>query len=207
MDYNTDFRDFLRSGELEQNITKTMRSLGWSSFLSGFEEDRNDMNFTGFRWNGNGHFPVVIGLTVHVPWKFFSHYGKVTKAKDYSMNLDGGILRFDGEINFTLKVRPEFFSSYGAKGKFEAEEKEFLNLPEETMTIDNSNKKNGMKKMTKADVSKFVKWLEVAVKNLEENLHPAIEKQVGRRFEEIMAIDEEMAIKYAPKEIKDVFIF
>lgn len=206
--FNSDFKDLLDT--FTPDINKKMRDKGWVSFLNGYYENRNDTYMLGYKLNGKS-FPVVLTFKFHFPWSFHEWNGRSMNAETYrttdSNTVGGGVLQFDKEFNFELKIDTDHFKAYSRTFDFEAEPDEFENIESEKFTLDLSHKEKNIRQFTKAELSQIVKWLDKAVDLMQQKIEKSIEAQVARRIEEIMKVNEELALKYAPDSIKDMFIF
>ena len=201
--FNSDFHILISSIEALVNVS--MKANNWSAFTNGYETGKNDTHFKGFKLNGKS-FPLVVKLTIHAPWKFYEtgSGGKIYTADQYNDDFKGGVLKFDGKFHFELSVAPELFSKTSFK-KIHAEYDEFKDIPVEKWTLDLSEK--NFKSFTKKDRDAIEKWVMKAGANMRENTKLGIEQQLVRRFSEFYAADPIWAETYAPKLIKDVFLF
>ena len=143
-------------------------------------------------------------LTIHAPWKFHETRGEIYNSDQYNDDVKGGVLKFDGKFHFELSVAPELFSKTSFK-KIHAEYDEFKDIPVEKWTLDLSEK--NFKSFTKKDKASIEKWVMNVGANMRENTKLGIEQQLVRRFNEFYVADPVWAETYAPKLIKDVFLF
>lgn len=201
--FNLDFHIFTSSIDALVNIC--MKANNWSGFTTGYEIGKNDTYFKGYKLNGKS-FPLVVKLTIHAPWKFYEtgSGGKIYTAEQYNDDVKGGVLKFDGKFHFELSIAPELFSKTSFQ-KIHAEYDEFKDIPVEKWTLDLSEK--NFKSFTKKDKASIEKWVMNAGANMRENTKLGIEQQLVRRFNEFYAADPIWAETYAPKLIKDVFLF
>ena len=201
--FNLDFHILIRSIDALVNIC--MKANNWSGFTTGYETGKNDTYFKGYKLNGKS-FPLVVKLTIHAPWKFYEtgSGGKIYTAEQYNDDVKGGVLKFDGKFHFELSIAPELFSKTSFQ-KIHAEYDEFKDIPVEKWTLDLSEK--NFKSFTKKDKASIEKWVMNAGANMRENTKLGIEQQLLRRFNEFYAADPVWAEAYAPKIIKDVFLF
>ena len=146
--FNRDFMDLLDT--IDTDINKKMHTYGWVQFLNGYYENRNDTYMKGFRISGKS-FPVVLTLKMHFPWSFHEWNGRSMNAETYrttdSSKVGGGILQFDKEFHFELKVDTDHFKAYNARAEFQAEPDEFENIQSEKFTLDLSHKEKRIEKM------------------------------------------------------------
>lgn len=199
--FNYDFNFLI--GSIEALVNVSMKANNWSAFTNGYETGKNDTYFKGFKLNGKS-FPLVVKLTIHAPWKFHETGGKIYNSDQYNDDVKGGVLKFDGKFHFELSVAPELFSKTSFK-KIHAEYDEFKDIPVEKWTLDLSDK--NFKSFTKKDIASIEKWVMRAGANMRENTKLGIEQQLLRRFNEFYVADPVWAEAYAPKIIKDVFLF
>lgn len=205
MSFNTDFRDL--TDTFNADINKKMRTLNWVSVINGYYNGRNDTYHIGYRINGES-FPVILTLKMFFPWSFHEWGGRSYPAEEFGDYEGGGFLSFDKKFNFELMVDPKFFEALGSNMVgFRAEPDEFTDIEPEKFTLDLTHKEKRIDKFTKKETKELVKWLEKAVPKITERIEKQIEIQVGRRLDEIMKVNEELALKYAPEGVKDMFIF
>ena len=102
--------------------------------------------FRGFIIRGNS-FPIVFTLVFNFPWIFHEWSGRSYKAQDYSNSTGGGYLKFDGLLNFELKIDPELFR-LGMDDEFKVEPDEFVNIESEKFTLDKTNLTKNIKSFT-----------------------------------------------------------
>lgn len=201
--FNFDFNFLI--GSIEALLNISMKANNWSAFTKGYETGKNDTYFKGYKLNGKS-FPLVVKLTIHAPWKFYEtgSGGKIYTAEQYNEDVKGGVLKFDGKFHFELSIAPELFSKTSFQ-KIHAEYDEFKDIPVEKWTLDLSEK--NFKSFTKKDRDAIEKWVMRAGANIRENTKLGIEQQFLRRFNEFYVADPVWAETYAPKLIKDVFLF
>lgn len=204
INFNSDFTEFLK--KLDPPLTVVARNNGLRHFTNGYYNNTNDSYFRGFAINGKS-FPVVFTLVFNFPWTFHEWSGRSYKAIDYSSSTGGGYLKFDGLLHFELKIDTDLFKNLGFNDEFKAEPNEFLNIESEKFTIDKTNLTKNIKSFTLADIKNIEKWFDKAIKNMLEKVEQPISLQASRRFDELMAYDETIAMKYCPQNVKDIFIF
>ena len=203
-DYNSDFTEMI--GTISPNLTNIARSNGLVSFTNGYYDKQNDTYFQGFRFV-NKSFPLVFTLKYNFPWYFNGLIGRTWGSANYNSSQisGGGFLIFAKIFNFDLLIDPKLISD-----KFESfivEPNEFLNIKSEKFTLDKQDLEKNFKKFTQKDISIIEKWFDAAIKNMIEKVQQPISLQVARRYDEVNEYSEQVAIKYCPQYIKDIFIF
>lgn len=203
-DYNSDFTEMI--GTISPNLTNIARSNGLVSFTNGYYDKQNDTYFQGFRFV-NKSFPLVFTLKYNFPWYFNGLIGRTWGSANYNSSQisGGGFLIFAKIFNFDLLIDPKLISDKSES--FIVEPNEFLNIKSEKFTLDKQDLEKNFKKFTQKDISIIEKWFDAAIKNMIEKVQQPISFQVARRYDEVNAYSEQVAIKYCPQYIKDIFIF
>lgn len=203
-DYNSDFTEMIDT--ISPNLTKIARSNGLVSFTNGYYDKQNDTYFQGFRFV-NKSFPLVFTLKYNFPWYFNGLIGRTWGSTNYNSSQisGGGFLIFAKIFNFELLIDPKLISDKSES--FIVEPNEFLNIKSEKFTLDKQDLEKNFKKFTQKDISIIEKWFDAAIKNMIEKVQQPISFQVARRYDEVNAYSEQVAIKYCPQVVKDVFIF
>lgn len=203
-DYNSDFTEMI--GTISPNLTNIARSNGLVSFTNGYYDKQNDTYFQGFRFV-NKSFPLVFTLKYNFPWYFNGLIGRTWGSANYNSSQisGGGFLIFAKIFNFELLIDPKLISNKSES--FIVEPNEFLNIKSEKFTLDKQDLEKNFKKFTQKDISIIEKWFDAAIKNMIEKVQQPISFQVARRYDEVNAYSEQVAIKYCPQYIKDIFIF
>lgn len=205
-DYNSDFRDLV--DKITPNIVTKFQKAGWSSMVSGYYNQQNDVHVIGFRRKDINDFPIILALTFHFPWDFKSMrtFSSFPSNEYVSSSAGGGRLVFRNEFNFELLVDPFLFRNFRNDG-FKVEDLEFENIQSEKFSIDKTKMKTTFKEFNTKDFSNLSKWLDQSLPIMEKRLEEAITLQVERRFNEVLAFNEELALKYAPESAKHLFLF
>ena len=204
--YNSDFTDLIDT--ISPNLTNIARSNGLVTFTNGYYDKQNDTYFQGFRFV-NKSFPLVFTLKYNFPWHFILYglSGRTWGSANYNSSQisGGGFLAFTKIFNFELLIDPKLISD-----KFESfivEPNEFLNIKSEKFTLDKQELEKNFKRFTQKDIRIIEKWFDSAVKNMIEKVQQPIALQVARRYDEVNAFSEQVAIKYCPQVVKDIFLF
>ncbi len=203
-DYNSDFTEMI--GTISPNLTNIARSNGLVSFTNGYYDKQNDTYFQGFRFV-NKSFPLVFTLKYNFPWYFNGLIGRTWGSANYNSSQisGGGFLIFAKIFNFDLLIDPKLISDKSES--FIVEPNEFLNIKSEKFTLDKQDLEKNFKKFTQKDIRIIENWFDAAIKNMIEKVQQPISFQVARRYDEVNAYSEQVAIKYCPQYIKDIFIF
>ncbi len=203
-DYNSDFTEMI--GTISPNLTNIARSNGLVSFTNGYYDKQNDTYFQGFRFV-NKSFPLVFTLKYNFPWYFNGLIGRTWGSANYNSSQisGGGFLIFAKIFNFDLLIDPKLISVKSES--FIVEPNEFLNIKSEKFTLDKQDLEKNFKKFTQKDIRIIENWFDAAIKNMIEKVQQPISFQVARRYDEVNAYSEQVAIKYCPQYIKDIFIF
>ena len=203
-DYNSDFTEMI--GTISPNLTNIARSNGLVSFTNGYYDKQNDTYFQGFRFV-NKSFPLVFTLKYNFPWYFNGLIGRTWGSANYNSSQisGGGFLIFAKIFNFDLLIDPKLISDKSES--FIVEPNEFLNIKSEKFTLDKQDLEKNFKKFTQKDIRIIENWFDAAIKNMIEKVQQPISFQVARRYDEVNAYSEQVAIKYCPQVVKDIFIF
>ena len=95
----------------------------------------------------------------------------------------------------------------GELGTFQTEALEYLDVKPISFTYDFGQKDESRRKFTKNDIKKIVKELQDHLEVFMKDVNNATEIQAKRRFAELQEVDEDLAMKYLPDSVKDIFIF
>lgn len=200
--YNNEINDFFH--DIIPIISKSLNKYAWVSFTNGFYKSKNDSYFVGYKISG-ASFPIVATLRMDFPWKLHSNYN-IIRSNDYNFNKDkNGKTVLDKIFNFYFYIDESNVHKYEYKG-LSAEFDEFENVPIEKYILDLKDKSK-VERFNKVEQKQIAKWAENAGKNLLLNIQSGIGAQIERRFDEIVKVDEQMAMKYAPQSMKDIFLF
>lgn len=199
--FNSFFTDFI--DEITPIINTALNKYSWSSFMNGYYKGKNDVYFIGYKQSGK-MFPIVITLKMEFPWALAGNYGRIINSIDYSNDKEGMLL-FDKIFTFSFYVDEEYIGKHNLDG-LTAEFTEFKDVPVEKFVLDLRDKSK-VHRFTRKQKDQIGKWAEAAGKNILLNIQDGIGKQVARRFEEFVKVDEQLAMKHAPQEVKDIFVF
>ncbi len=206
MDYNSDFTELIDA--ISPALIPIARVNNLGSFTNGYYKGTNDTYFQGFRINGKS-FPIVITLIYNFPWHFNGWSGTTWTSNNYSNSeiKGGGFLSFNKIFNFELKIDIDMFNKNSGNPNFVVEPNEFMNIESEKFSLDKTELEKTFKKFTQKDIRIIEKWFDSAIKNMMKKLEVPISLQVARRYDEVNSYSEEVALKYCPQNVKDIFIF
>lgn len=163
---------------------------GYGSITNGFLGDKKQISFSGYRPKKKD-FPRMIAITFENEWEFNKLYNQVI---------------FDKTSTITVRIYHERFDLDKLKD-FKPELKEFENIKPRSFKIEFKQTSPHLRKFTKKDIKEATKKLDELLPEFLEDVEVAIKKQAERRFDELLQTDEEVAMRYLPEHIKDVFIF
>ena len=204
--YNSDFTELI--DDLFMTIRKYIRAhFNQTSIMNGHTKGKNNEYYNGFR-SSTKAYPIMFKLTIANNWIFSSWNGReIPSDGDWDNDsVGGGRVVFDETTIFRLEVQLDRLDVNGLNG-FYPEADEYNSIKpveiEFTFTQKDPDKRKFTKANTKVILGKIGKELESFLQTVEE----ATEKQAQRRFDELLKADEEVAMKYLPETVKDIFVF
>ena len=184
--YHHGFIDFINT--ITPEILPIMKKSNWVLYSNGYVKDTNDTYANWFRLDGDD-FPIILTLRLHFPW-----------SSDDSKES----INFKNEFNFKLLIDSE---RYAYLPLFDVELLDFEDIKSVKFTLDLNHKSKNIKRFTKSEIKQIVKSLSKILIIMDTQIKNAIKKQVNRRFNEIIKLDEPVALKYVSQEMKDIFLF
>jgi len=206
LSYNTDFN------EIFEPILFALREAikdkyEWTSIMNGYETGTNNAYFNGFRPSKKA-YPVMFKITVENDWMFVPWNGAAMKSTDDwdSNTVGGGRVVFDKTLRIILSMQLERLDINKLNG-FQTEAEEFKSI--KSIVIEHEFVQSDMnrRKITKASAKKITKDMLKQLPDFLGEIEKAIKIQAARRFDELHKADEEVAFRYMPDDVKEMFIF
>lgn len=204
--YNSDFMDLTEV--LLNELARVIRDkFNWVYIMNGYVDGTNDTYYFGFRQNGK-YYPTMFQLSIKNNWQFMSHRSfEVLSAEDYTTDVNyGGTVVFDKITEIIIEPQLHSLDVNNING-FGPEAEEYKAIKPVVITYDFTQKDEYKRKFTKADIKKITKLVLEELPNFLEEFEEATKKQAVRRFDELRIADEDLAMKYIPDDVKDIFVF
>jgi len=185
-------------------IRDELRTLGFSNIMNGHVKDSNAAYYNGFR-TSKADFPWLFNVIISNDWFLKSWDGKIFPSKVYSPDLPGGRLVFNEETKITLKMNLDRLDLNDLKG-FKVQSDEFESMQEYSFVFKFHQKEETRRKFTGADLKKIGNSFRKEFNLFKEDMEKRTRKQVQRRYDEMMQVAPEIALRYASDEFKEVFL-
>ena len=130
--------------------------------------------------------------------------------EEFSRNILKMVIPKLKTLGYKLHISEEYLNIDGMQYWFKHPQriaKLVLNIKSEKFTLDKQDLEKNFKKFTQKDIRIIENWFDAAIKNMIEKVQQPISFQVARRYDEVNAYSEQVAIKYCPQVVKDIFIF
>jgi len=204
LEYNSDFTDMIE--DLNNELSISIRNdYNWWPIINGYTSNKNNEYFNSYRKNGKS-FPMMFRISILNNWRFHTWSGDVFDAKDLAKTKDGGRVIFDDTIHITIAPELDRLDVNDFKGLYpEALEFESIKPIKLSYLLKQSTPER--RAITAKDRSNIIGMIHEHLASFLDDMESAASKQISRRFEEFLSVDEEFALNHAPDSIKDIFIF
>jgi len=204
LEYNSDFTDLIE--ELNKELRISIRNdYNWVSIMNGYTTNKNNEYFNSYRKNGKS-FPMMFRISIFNNWKFHSWSGDVFDAKDIAKAKGGGRVIFDDTIRITIAPELDRLDVNDFNG-LHPEALEFESIKPIRLSYLLKQSTPERRNITAKDRSNIIGMIYDHLDLFLKEMEIAASKQISRRFQEFLSVDEEFALNHAPDDIKDIFIF